>query len=123
MAVKHQQISHMKYKLLVLDVDGTLVNSKKELSEQTLTALLKVQHMGLRIVLASGGRPAYGLRHLIEKLELKKWGGGYILSYNGGQIIDVGNDKVIFEKKNRPVNDSLSGKESSEERFWYLYLS
>ncbi len=55
MAVKHQQISHMKYKLLVLDVDGTLVNSKKELSEQTLTALLKVQHMGgLRIVLASG---------------------------------------------------------------------
>ncbi|WP_286845033.1 MULTISPECIES: Cof-type HAD-IIB family hydrolase [unclassified Proteiniphilum] len=90
----------MKYKLLVLDVDGTLVNSKKELSEQTLTALLKVQHMGLRIVLASG-RPAYGLRHLIEKLELKKWG-GYILSYNGGQIIDVGNDKVIFEKRIDP---------------------
>ena len=63
----------MKYKLLVLDVDGTLVNSKKELSQQTLTTLLKIQHAGIHLVLASGRSP-YGLRHLVEKLEMKKWG-------------------------------------------------
>ena len=44
----------MKYKLLVLDVDGTLLNNAKEISKRTLAALLKVQHMGVRIVLASG---------------------------------------------------------------------
>ena len=44
----------MKYKLLVLDVDGTLLNDAKEISKRTLAALLKVQQMGVRIVLASG---------------------------------------------------------------------
>lgn len=33
----------MKYKLLVLDVDGTLLNDAKEISKRTLAALLKVQ--------------------------------------------------------------------------------
>lgn len=91
----------MKYKLLVLDVDGTLLNNAKELSKQTLATLLKVQQMGVRIVLASG-RSTYGLRHLIEKLELKN-NSGYILSYNGGQVIDVKNDEVLFEKRIDPV--------------------
>lgn len=50
----------MKYKLLVLDVDGTLLDSEKKISKRTLAALLKVQQMGVRIVLASG-RPTYGL--------------------------------------------------------------
>lgn len=36
----------MKYKLLVLDVDGTLLNNQKEISPRTLAALLKVQQMG-----------------------------------------------------------------------------
>ena len=48
----------MKYKLLVLDVDGTLLDSEKKISKRTLAALLKVQQMGVRIVLASG-RPTY----------------------------------------------------------------
>lgn len=49
----------MKYKMLVLDVDGTLLNDEKEISKRTLTTLLKVQQMGVRIMLASG-RPTYG---------------------------------------------------------------
>lgn len=35
----------MKYKLLVLDVDGTLLDSEKKISKRTLAALLKVQQM------------------------------------------------------------------------------
>ena len=46
----------MKYKLLVLDVDGTLLNNQKEISPRTLAALLKVQQMGVHIVLASEDR-------------------------------------------------------------------
>lgn len=57
----------MKYKLLVLDVDGTLLNDAKEISKRTLAALLKVQQMGVRIVLASG-RPTYGLMPLAKSL-------------------------------------------------------
>lgn len=49
----------MKYKLLVLDVDGTLLNEEKVISKRTLSALLKVQQTGVRIALASG-RPPMG---------------------------------------------------------------
>ncbi len=105
----------MKYKLLVLDVDGTLVNSKKEVSQQTLTTLLKIQHAGIRIVLASGRSP-HGLRHLVEKLEMKKWG-GYLLPYNGAQIIDVGNDEVLFEKRIDPEMFPYLEKKAQKNRF------
>ena len=72
----------MKYKLLVLDVDGTLLNDEREISKRTLAALLKVQQMGVRIVLASG-RPTYGLMPLAKTLELGNYWKGFVLSYNG----------------------------------------
>ena len=76
----------MKYKLLVLDLDGTLTNTKKEITEHTRNTLMEAQERGIKIVLASG-RPTYGVAPIAEKLELKKYG-GYILSYNGGEIIN-----------------------------------
>ena len=90
----------MKYKLLVLDVDGTLLNNQKEINPRTLAALLKVQQMGVHIVLASG-RPTNGVMPIAEKLELNHYG-GYILSYNGGQIINVQTGELLFEKRIDP---------------------
>ena len=90
----------MKYKLLVLDVDGTLLNNQKEISPRTLAALLKVQQMGVHIVLASG-RPTNGVMPIAEKLELNHYG-GYILSYNGGQIINVQTGELLFENRIDP---------------------
>ena len=90
----------MKYKLLVLDVDGTLLNDAKEISKRTLAALLKVQQMGVRIVLASG-RPTYGLMPLAKMLELGNYG-GFILSYNGCQIINAQNGEILFERRINP---------------------
>lgn len=90
----------MKYKLLVLDVDGTVLNNAKEISKRTLAALLKIQQMGIRIVLASG-RPTYGLLPLAKSLELGIYG-GFILSYNGGQIIKAQNGEILFERRINP---------------------
>ena len=61
----------MKYKLLVLDLDGTLTNSKKEITPNTLQTLTEAQEKGIKIVLASG-RPTYGVAPLAEKLQLEK---------------------------------------------------
>ena len=90
----------MKYKLLVLDVDGTLLNDEREISKRTLAALLKVQQMGVRIVLASG-RPTYGLMPLAKTLELRNYG-GFVLSYNGCQIIKAQNGEILFERRINP---------------------
>ena len=44
----------MTYKMIVLDLDGTLTNDKKEITPKTRQALLEAQQQGVRIVLASG---------------------------------------------------------------------
>lgn len=105
----------MKYKLLVLDVDGTLLNDAKEISKRTLAALLKVQQMGVRIVLASG-RPTYGLMPLAKLLELGNYG-GFILSYNGGQIISADNGEILFERRINPEMIPYLEKKARKNEF------
>jgi cof-like hydrolase len=87
----------MKYKMIVLDLDGTLTNNKKEITPRTKEALMKAQAKGVKIVLASG-RPTYGIMPLAEELELKK-NCGFILAFNGGKIIDCSDCRTIFEQK------------------------
>ena len=87
----------MKYKMIVLDLDGTLTNNKKEITPKTKEVLMQAQAKGVHIVLASG-RPTYGIIPLAEELELKTHG-GFILAYNGGKIIDCANNRVLFEQK------------------------
>jgi Cof subfamily protein (haloacid dehalogenase superfamily) len=86
----------MKYKLLVLDVDDTLLGNDHVISKRTKATLLKVQQMGIHIVLATG-RPSYGVRPVAEELELSNYG-GYVMSYNGGEITEMQTGKIIFEK-------------------------
>lgn len=92
----------MKYKLLVLDVDGTLLNSDNQITKRTHATLRKVQQMGIKIVLASG-RPTYGLKPVAEAIDLKNYE-GYFISYNGGQVFKCqkGHNELIFEKRIDP---------------------
>lgn len=85
----------MRYKLLALDIDGTLTNSKKEITSFTRQTLHRLQENGLRIALASG-RPAYGVGPVAETLELGKYD-GFILSFNGGRVEACGTGEVIRE--------------------------
>lgn len=86
----------MKYKLIALDLDGTLKNSNNEITPKTKEALMKAQELGIKIVLASG-RPTPGLRHEAAALELEKYG-GYILSFNGAKILNVKTKETVFEQ-------------------------
>ena len=86
----------MKYKVLVLDLDGTLTNSKKKITDYTKKILLNLQKKGVHIVLASG-RPEYGIWPIAKELELEKYG-GYILAFNGGKIVECSTKKTIFER-------------------------
>jgi HAD superfamily hydrolase (TIGR01484 family) len=90
----------MDYKMIVLDLDGTLTNSKKEMTPRTRDALLKAEQQGVRIVLASG-RPTYGITALAEELDLKTYR-GFILAFNGGRITDCATGKVVFDQPLNP---------------------
>ena len=85
----------MAYELLVLDVDGTLVNSQKEISEATKEAILECQENGIKVAIASG-RCTEGIRHQAKAIGLDQYG-GYVISYNGGQITDFRTGEVIYD--------------------------
>lgn len=86
----------MNYQILALDLDGTLTNSKKEISKPTRKALIDIQKKGKKVVLASG-RPTVGVVPLAEELHLDKYG-SYILSYNGGCITDCRTGELLYNK-------------------------
>ncbi len=83
-------------KALVLDIDGTLTNSRKEITPETAKALRRVTEAGHALILASG-RPTPGMRRYEKELELEKYG-GYLLSFNGARIIDCKSGEVILQK-------------------------
>lgn len=84
------------YRAIALDLDGTLTNNKKEITPATRKALLTAQENGAHIILASG-RPTFGIEPVAESLELSTRG-GYILSYNGGKIIDWRTKEEIYSQ-------------------------
>lgn len=83
-------------KILVLDIDGTLTNSQKEITELTKESIRQVQHRGHVVILASG-RPTAGMKRYVEELEMETYG-GYTLSYNGGKIINCKTGEIVFQK-------------------------
>ncbi len=84
------------FRAAIFDLDGTLTNSKKELTPRTKAAIMALQGRGVKIILASG-RPTFGIKPLADALELERYG-GYILAYNGGVITDCEADRVIFSQ-------------------------
>ncbi len=86
----------MNYRLLVLDLDGTLTNSQKEISPRNKETLIRLQQKGVSLVLASG-RPLYGIVPLAEELRMSEFD-GYILAYNGGEIVRCRTGEKLYEK-------------------------
>ena len=91
-----EQTKQIPYRAIALDLDGTLTNHDKVVTPKTREALLKAESQGAVIILASG-RPTYGIEPVAECLELDKRG-GYILSYNGGNIVNAKTGEKLFSQ-------------------------
>lgn len=76
----------MNIKAILLDIDGTLTNHKKEITPLTKKALMDAQDLGIRLVIASG-RPAKGIYQYGDQLEMAKHHGLFVC-YNGAKVID-----------------------------------
>ncbi|KKK36578.1 haloacid dehalogenase [Mesobacillus campisalis] len=84
----------MSYKMIVLDLDDTLLRDDHSISERTKEALMKAQEQGVKVVLASG-RPTPGMLHIADELSLEQYG-SFILSFNGGKIINYSTKEEMF---------------------------
>ena len=80
----------MQYRMLAMDLDGTLTNSRKEVSDKNKEYVQKAAEAGVHIVIASG-RPEIAQRKIVERLELRRTG-GYMLACNGSHIKEFRKD-------------------------------
>lgn len=85
----------MSYKIIFTDLDDTLLNSEKKISQVDKDAIMRAQEAGVKFVLASG-RPTFAMYDLAKELELEKYG-SFILSFNGSIITDCKSGENIFE--------------------------
>ena len=81
------------YKLIALDMDGTLFNSDKQITDITKETLAQARALGVKIVLASG-RPLAGLQPPLKELDLIHEG-EYVLSFNGALIVDAKTGEAV----------------------------
>ena len=85
----------MNYKMLVVDMDDTLLTDNHEISRENKEMLLRAQEMGVYVVLASG-RPTSAMIEFAKELQCDV-NNSFMISFNGSVITDLKEDKILFE--------------------------
>lgn len=80
------------YKLIAIDLDGTLLNSYGVITENTKKIIKEVEEQGVNIILASG-RPIDSIQAIANEIESKK----YFIAGNGAIVYDIEKDEIIYE--------------------------
>lgn len=80
-------------KLIAVDVDGTLLNSKNKITTRTRDAIIRAGEIGHKIVIASG-RPTKAVSELAKELNFDKYD-GLLANYNGGSITNYASGEVL----------------------------
>ena len=83
----------MEIRLIAIDLDGTLLNSAKEITPATAKALAKARSKGAQVVLASA-RPPRTTRPFYERLGLAT----PMISYNGALVLDPPTNRVLMHR-------------------------
>jgi len=89
------------YRIIALDLDGTLLNSEKELSPRNLSALEKAAAAGIEIV-PTTGRFYGGMPEIIRSLPFVR----YAITINGAEVKDLKTGEIIYSAE-IPMERSL----------------
>ena len=81
------------YRLIAIDLDGTLLNSYGTISENNKNSIKKAQALGTEIVIASG-RPISSAKTFANEAGANK----YLICGNGSVLYDIQNDQILFHK-------------------------
>ncbi|KXY36935.1 haloacid dehalogenase [Bacillus cereus] len=111
----------MTYKMIVLDLDDTLLRDDHTISPRTKEALMTAQEKGVKVVLASG-RPTFGMRNVAKELLLEEYG-SFILSFNGAKIINCKTNEEIFSSTLSPeIVHNLFEISKTEDVWIHTYI-
>lgn len=85
------------YKLVAIDIDGTLVNDNKELTQKTIRAIKEAKENNVKIVLSSA-RAFVKIRDYLKELNLVEEN-QYTITFNGAVVVENKSEKVLFSNK------------------------
>lgn len=86
-----------KIKLIAIDIDGTLVNTRKQITPKVKETIAKAKGQGIKIVITTG-RPLSGAQQYLDELGLNHQDNQYIVSFNGA-VVENTNGKVLFKRE------------------------
>lgn len=81
----------MKYKLIAIDLDGTLLTEKKKVPAENKAVLRELMSRGIEVIIATGRR-YYSAKELIAELEMDE---AIIMANNGTIVRDMKTDDII----------------------------
>lgn len=83
----------MKYKLIAVDMDGTLLNDLSEITQRNLEVIEKARQKGVMFSISTG-RPIQGIKKFNHILKLDC----PVIAYNGAMLANPNTNEIIFEK-------------------------
>ena len=81
------------YKIIAIDLDGTLLNSFGEITPKTKDVLQRAIKNGVKVILASG-RPVSAIENIATEIGSKE----YLISGNGALVFDMRENEVVYDK-------------------------
>jgi len=93
----------MKCSVVVLDLDGTLLNSSKQVSNRNLAAVLSCYSLGMRIIIATA-RPPRAVSWFLprELIEISSF-----VYYNGAQVVCEKSNIEVYESISQPITSEI----------------
>ena len=116
-------------KIIAIDVDGTLLNSKKELTLKVKNTILKAKRAGIKIVIATG-RPLSGVEKILTELGLNDQEDQYVVCFGDKEgdhsdFRDFEDDSVDVKelKEKLPIDLQKAVKDNGRSIYDYLKLN
>lgn len=101
------------YKLIAIDLDGTMLNSYGEVTENTKRVLKQTKQKGAEVVITSG-RSIDSIKYIASEIDSSK----YMIAGNGAIVYDRSQNKILYEKY-IPKNKALDIIQICEENSIY----
>ena len=107
----------MKFKAIVCDLDGTLLNPEHTISKNTIDTIKKITAQGVKFFIATG-------RHHTDALRFKDMLGldSYLISSNGARIHDENNNIIFRDDIPKELSDEIFNTEIDPEIHKDVYL-
>lgn len=105
----------MKYKMVFLDLDDTLLDREHNISRKTVRTLYKLKEIGVEIAIATGRMFSSALPY-IKQLKIS----GTVINYNGAYIKEVKRNKIIYHK---PIDLEIAKEIIKEAEDADLYIN